>query len=53
MFKRKPKIISIAVGISGDLIFTIGLGRDGNAYSWDSVNLKWVLHQSVKQKEQK
>jgi hypothetical protein len=47
MFSRKPKIKQIAVAASDGLLFTIGLGKNGKCYSWDSTNLVWILHQSV------
>jgi hypothetical protein len=52
MFKRKPRIKSISVGIAGDLIFVLGLGSDGKAYQWDALKLEWILHQMIQQKDQ-
>lgn len=44
MFKRQPKIKSIAMAGSGDYIFTFGLGRDGKVYSWNVTTGKWQIH---------
>ena len=39
--KKQPKIKQIAMAASGDLVFTIGLGKDGKCYSWDATNRCW------------
>lgn len=43
--KKQPKIKMISIGVSGQLIFTIGLGRDGKVYNWDALYKKWVIQE--------
>lgn len=52
MFKRKVKIKSLSCAITGDLLFTVGIGSDGNAYIWNSTLCKWLLHQATPPQEQ-
>lgn len=45
MFKKKqPKIKSITMCAVGDLVFTIGLGRDGKCYSWNAMTGQWQIY---------
>lgn len=53
MFRKRLKIKQIAATTSGDFLFTLGLGNDGNAYIWDSTLCAWRLHKAVPQQEQK
>lgn len=49
MFKRQPKIKSMKIAISGDLVFIMGLGKDNNVYQWDARMCKWRLQEMPKE----
>lgn len=49
LFKRKLKITQIAVGVTDQWFYTVGLGNDGKCYLWDKVQNGWVEHIAPKQ----
>lgn len=42
--KKTPKIKLISSAVSGDFLFTLGLGTDGKVYSWNSSTAEWMPH---------
>lgn len=44
MFKKRFKITQIAVGVTDQFFYTVGLGNDGNVYLWDKIKDRWVPH---------
>lgn len=46
MFKRKF-IRQVTATTSGQMLFTLGLGRDGKMYSWDAMACQWVLFKQI------